>query len=159
MCQKPQSHEVWFLRCGVRHIESFVISGHFLPFFPSPPPEKKQPRKSKFWKHQKGISRSHYFAHVYQKITIILCMLSEIPEIRSVTDIIFCHFGPFFDLLPHYWPWKLKFGNNVKKPGDIILLHMCSINKDNIMSGSWDIRHEWHRICCHFGPFFVPWPS
>ena len=29
---------------------------------------------------------------------------------------IFCHFGPFFALLPHYWPWKLKFGKNLKNP-------------------------------------------
>ena len=27
---------------------------------------------------------------------------------------IFCHFGPFFAILPHYWSWKLKFGKNVK---------------------------------------------
>ena len=32
----------------------------------------------------------------------------------SGTDIIFCHFRPFFALLPHYWPQKLKFGKNVK---------------------------------------------
>ena len=24
-----------------------------------------------------------------------------------------CHFRPFFALLPHYWPRKLKFGKNV----------------------------------------------
>ena len=28
----------------------------------------------------------------------------------------FCHFGPFFALLPHYWPQKLRFGKNVKAP-------------------------------------------
>ena len=27
---------------------------------------------------------------------------------------IFCHFRPFFALLPHYWPQKLKFGKYVK---------------------------------------------
>ena len=34
--------------------------------------------------------------------------------IWSATDTIFCHFRPFFALLPHYWPRKLKFGKNVK---------------------------------------------
>ena len=29
-------------------------------------------------------------------------------------DIIFCHFGPFFALLPHYWSQKYKFGINIK---------------------------------------------
>ena len=42
---------------------------------------------------------------------IKLCMLTQI---WSATDIIFCHFRPFFALLPHYWPQKLKFGKNVK---------------------------------------------
>ena len=39
-------------------------------------------------------------------------MLTEIWS--SVTDTIFCHFRPFFALLPHHWPRKLKFGKNVK---------------------------------------------
>ena len=39
-------------------------------------------------------------------------MLTEIWS--SVTDTIFCHFRPFFALLPHYWPRKLKFGKNAK---------------------------------------------
>ena len=71
------------------------------------------------------------------KIMIIWCML---PEIKSATDIIFCHFGPNFALLPHYWPQKLKFAKNVKKPRDIIFLHMCTINENHVMSGSWDAR-------------------
>ena len=37
-----------------------------------------------------------------------------LTQIWSVTDIIFCHFRPFFALLPHCWTQKLKFGKNVK---------------------------------------------
>ena len=37
----------------------------------------------------------------WKKHLEIWCML---PEIRSVTDIIFCHFGPYFALLTHYSP-------------------------------------------------------
>ena len=51
--------------------------------------------------------------------------------------------GHFFALLPHYWPEKLKFGKNVKNPGDIILVHMCTINEDHMIYGSWDITHDW----------------
>ena len=54
-----------------------------------------------------------------KQITIIWCML---PEIWNTTDIIFCHSGPFFVLLPHYWPQKIKIW---KTPGDIIILHVC----------------------------------
>ena len=32
-------------------------------------------------------------------------------------------------------------------PGDIILLHMCTINEDHMIYDSWDIRHD--------GQFFV----
>ena len=47
-----------------------------------------------------------------------------LTQIWSVTDIIFCHFRPFFALLPHYRPQKLKLGKNVKTPGDIMLSHV-----------------------------------
>ena len=74
------------------------------------------------------------------KNTIIWCMLTQT---WSVTDIIFCHFMPFFALLPHYWPPKLKFGKNVKKkPRNIILLHMCTINQDHMMYDFWDIKSK-----------------
>ena len=39
-------------------------------------------------------------------MTIIWCM---VPEILSTTDRIFCHFGPFFVLLPLQQPKKTKF--------------------------------------------------
>ena len=47
-------------------------------------------------------------------MTIMWCM---VPEIWSKTDIIFCHFGPFFTLLPSKKknPKKSKFWKNEKK--------------------------------------------
>ena len=32
------------------------------------------------------------------------------------------------------------------------MVHMCTINKDHMMYGSWDIKHNRHFFC-HFGPF------
>ena len=87
------------------------------------------------------------------KIKIIWCRL---PEIWSETAIIFWHFGPFFLFYANDWPPKLKFGKNVKKvSGDIILLHMCTINEDHMMYSSWDIRHDGQSFW-HFGPFDPP---
>ena len=40
-----------------------------------------------------------------------------------------------------------------KRPGDIILLHTCTINGDHMIHGSWDIRHN--RAFCRFGPYFA----
>ena len=59
-----------------------------------------------------------------------------VPEIWSVTDRIFCNFGPFFALLP---PDNLKNQNLEKlenKAGDIITLHMATINGNHMLYGS-----------------------
>ena len=55
------------------------------------------------------------------------------PEISGTTDIIVCHFGLFFALLPPTSPNNPENNNfeKVKKaPGDIIILHMSTINKN-----------------------------
>ena len=95
--QKPQSYEVQFLRYGARQTEFFVIFGHFLPFTPL---TTRKIKILKQWK--KHLEMSSLYTCV-PKITIIWCML---PEIWNTTDLIFCHFGPFFALLAHYWPQK-----------------------------------------------------
>ena len=54
-------------------------------------------------------------------------------EIQSMTDRIFCHFGLFFAILP---PNNLKnqnFEKLKKKPEDIIILNMCTINENQMM--------------------------
>ena len=54
-------------------------------------------------------------------------------EIQSMTDRIFCHFGLFFAILP---PNNLKnqnFEKLEKKPEDIIVLNMCTINENQMM--------------------------
>ena len=62
---------------------------------------------------------------------------------------------------PHYWPWKLKFGKNIKKPGDIIFLYMCTINEDHTMYEVWFMRYKGREtdFFVSFGPFLALWPS
>ena len=67
---------------------------------------------------------------------------------------IFCHFRPFFALLPHYWHQKLKFGKNVKRPGDVILLHICTISRDHMTHGSWDIKCKRQSFLSLWAIFF-----
>ena len=45
-----------------------------------------------------------------------------------------------------------------KTPGDFTLFHMCTINKDHMMYGSWDIRHDgqFFIILGHFLPIYPP---
>ena len=35
-----------------------------------------------------------------------------------------------------------KLKKKKKKPGDIIILHMCTINDNHMMYGSWDIKQD-----------------
>ena len=89
---------------------------------------------------------------------MIIC--SMVPEIWSRTDRILCHVVSFFALLTRkikilkkwqkipghfllFYPTidpKIKIWKNVKNNGDIILLHMCTINQDHMIHSSWDIK-------------------
>ena len=74
------------------------------------------------------------------KMTIIWCM---IPEIWSVTNIIFCHFGPIFCCFNPLITWQIKILKKWKKiSGDIIILPMYTINDNHMMYGSWDMKHD-----------------
>ena len=81
----------------------------------------------------------------------IMIICYTVPEVWHVTDVIIFCFGSFF--LPFYppnSPKKSKFYKNEKKkkktPGDIIILHMCTRNYDQMMHSSWDM-HD--RYCLH----------
>ena len=58
-----------------------------------------------------------------------------VPEILSAVDRIFYHFGPFLALLPSNNLKNQNFEKMEKTPGDIIL-HMCTINDNQMMYGS-----------------------
>ena len=90
-------------------------------------------------------------------MTIIWYM---VLEILSVMYRIFCHFGIFFVLLP---PPNNSKNQNFEKmkitPGDIIILHMCTINDNHMMFGSLylDVRDgqkflSFWTIFCPFTP-------
>ena len=116
-----------------QNIPKLVILGHFLPFYPLKTP------KLKILKNEKICWRYHHFTRV-PKITIIWCM---VPEIWSATDRIFCHYGPFFALLPPYGPKKSKFWKNEKTLEDIIILQMFTINDCHMIYGFSDM--DWNR--------------
>ena len=78
-------------------------------------------------------------------MTIIICI---VPEIWSMADRIFCHFGPFFALLPTSNPKNQncdkikKKTKKTKTPADIIILHKCTINDNYMVYGSSDMKHD-----------------
>ena len=115
-----------------------------------------QPKNSKFWKNEKKHLVILSFYTCVPEMTIIWCM---VPEIWSLIDTTFCHFSPFIALIPP--PNNLKNQNFEKMkqpPGDIITLHMCIINDNHMMYGSWDTECDWHNflsfwtVFCSFTP-------
>ena len=83
-------------------------------------------------------------------MTIIWCM---VPEIWSTRE----NFLSFwtFALLPLNDPENQNFGKMKKAPGDIIILHMCTIN-ENHMYGCWDMecdRQNFWSFWTIFCPF------
>ena len=59
-----------------------------------------------------------------------------VPEKLSVAETIFCHFGLLFALLPLNNPKNQNFEKMKGRPGDIIILHMCTMNDNHMMYGS-----------------------
>ena len=70
-------------------------------------------------------------------------------------DRIFCHLDRF---LPFYCPNNPKnqnFERLGKTSWDIIILHMCTINDNHVMYGSWDMEHDRQNFLS-FWTFFWP---
>ena len=59
-----------------------------------------------------------------------------------MTDVIILHFGPFFALSPPNSPKNQNFEKVKKTPGDIIILHMCTKNYDQMMYNSLDVVRD-----------------
>ena len=84
---------------------------------------------------------------------IIWCMD---PEVWSTTDEFFIVLGYF---LPFYASnsWENQNFEKMKKmPRDNIILHMCIINENHMMYGSWDMecdRHNFFSFWTIFWPF------
>ena len=71
-------------------------------------------------------------------MTIIWCM---VPEIFSTADSIFVILDHFLHFYPPNNPKNQNFEKIKKPPGDIITFHMCTINENHMMYGSWNMEH------------------
>ena len=61
---------------------------------------------------------------------------------------IFCPFSPLTTQ-------KIKILKLKKAPGDIIILHICTINENHMMYGSWDTKHD-RQTFLSFWTIFCP---
>ena len=98
---------------------------------------------------KKIIWRCHHFTHVYQKSwSFGACFLRYGMQQTE-----------FFAILGHFLPFY-PTNNQVKKlerrkraPGDIILLHMRTIN-DNMMHDSWNLSHDGQHFLSFWAIFY-----
>ena len=111
MYQKSQSYDIWLLRYRVRHI-NFC---HFGSFF------------ALLWKNV-----WRYYAFIHTCVPYMKIIWYMIPEILGATDRIFCYFRPFFALSPPGYPENQNFEKLEKTLRDIMVLHICTINDNNI---------------------------
>ena len=137
----------WDMECDRQNLLSFWTV--FCPFYPT-----NNAKNQNFEKMEKGLEILFYTC--VPRMTIIWCI---VPEISSVTNKIFCHFGHFFPFTP-LTTWKIKILKKWKRHlGDIIILHKCTINDNHMMFGSWDMEHDgqnflsfWTIFCLFYLP-------
>ena len=79
-----------------------------------------------------------------------------VPEIWSMTDLIFCLSRPFFALLPHYGLKKSKFSKKWKK--FLKILSFTKINDSHMMYGSSDMECNGQNVLS-FWTIFCPFNS
>ena len=83
-----------------------------------------------------------------------------IPEIWNMTDRIFCHFGPFFALLPPplkpLKPLKSKFWNNEKNNWRYYHFTQVYKNHDHMLYCSRDMVCDLCNCYCSFWTIFCP---
>ena len=119
----------------------------FCPFTPLLTP------KTKIWKNVKKTWR-YYLLH--------MCTMNEDHMMYGSWDIRhnrerFLSFWAIFCPLTPLTTQKIKILKKWKKmPRDIIILHMCTINENHMMYGSWDMEHDrqFFLILDHFLPFY-----
>ena len=122
-------------------------------FCPPPLIKTKKVRILKKWK--KLLEISSFYTSV-PKTTIIW------GTVPAEWDRVFCHFGPFFAILPLLQPENQNLKKMKKAFGDVIILHMCTKNHNHTMYAFWDMKYDRHNfspyftLLPHYCPIFYP---
>ena len=131
MYQKSWSYyAILFLRCCAWRMWLFFFLGYFLPCYP---PNSLKNENFKKWKQYLEIPS------FYTSVPKIMAIWYTVPGIMRMTHVtVLFFFGLLFGLSPPTLPEKWKFQKN-EKPGDTIILHMCTKNYDQMMYCFWDM--------------------
>ena len=140
MCTKNHNHDVWFLGYWLRQTVFFVILGHFCPYPPPPNDPENKNLENKWKKFLEILSFYTYMCTINEDHIIygswnIRCDRQKFLSFWAI----FCPFSPLTT-------WKIKILTLKKTPGDIIILHICTINDNHMMYGSWDMERNRHNF-------------
>ena len=140
MHQKSQSYDVQFLRYRVRH-KNFC---HFRPFFCPFASPLKIPNIKVLKKWKKFLVIFSFYTY--------MCTINEDHMIYGFWNIR-CDRQKFLTFWANFCPfnplktWNIKILTLKKTPGDITILHICTINDNPMMyNGSWDIECNRHNF-------------
>ena len=117
------------------------IFRHFGPSFALLPPYNPKNQILKKWK--KNTWRYYHFTNVYLKWQSYDVWFLRYGAWQTEFFVILDHFLPFY---PPNNPKNQNFEKMKKPPGDIITLHMYTINENHMMNGSWDMEHDKHNV-------------
>ena len=145
MCPKNHNHMMygsWYTEWDRQ--DFFVILGHFLSFYhPFAPPNDL--KKSKFWKRKrkKCLDILSFYTYMYSinEHHMIYGFWNLRCDRQKVLSfwVIFCPFSPLTTQ-------KIKILKLKKAPGDIIILHICTIHDNHMMYVSWEMEREGQNL-------------
>ena len=154
----PKIMIIW---CMLPEISSTtdIFFCHFMPFFALFTPLTTM--KTKIWKNITNSWRYYPFTHMHH----IWRWYDEwFLRYKTWQTERFLSFWVIFRPLTLLTTRKIKIWKNEKKSGNIIILHMCTINENHMTNGSWDMEHNrqiflsiWPFLC-HFVSFFALLP-
>ena len=125
--------------------EFFVILGHFLLFHhPLPPEDKENQNFGKLKKNPRDI------------IILHMCSINDNDKYGSWD---MEHNGQNFFLILDlfcFFTINQNFEKLKKTVGDIIILHKCTKNHDNMLHYSWELAHVDVIFYIPFGAIFCP---
>ena len=148
---KWQSYDIWFFRYGVQQTKIFIILDRFLPF--QPPNNPKNQTFEKLKKSPGDIIILHKCTKIHDHM--LHCSL-DMAHNEFNYFLFWAIFYPFTSLTAQK---NQNFEKMKKTPGNIIILHMCTKNYDQMMYGSWDMvcdRCNYFSFLGHFFPFYPP---
>ena len=113
------------------------------------------PQKLKFGKNVKSTKRYHPFTHMHNKSRSYYAWFLRNKVQKAKFFVILGYFLPFDP--PNNWKSQ-NFEKMTKTPRDIIILHMSTIYKNQMMYDSWEMEHDKDSFFSFWTNFYTPPP-